>query len=52
MRMERDPEIKMFRRIFIDISLPPDFREQYISAVVRAAENLAVTPLFSRRPKS
>jgi putative redox protein len=51
MRMERDPETKMIRRIFIDISLPSGFPEQYVPAVVRAAEKCAVKAHLQRAPE-
>jgi len=50
MRMERDPDIKMISRIFIDISLPPRFPEKYVSAVVRAADQCAVKAHLKQAP--
>jgi putative redox protein len=51
MRMERDPEVKMISRIFIDISLPPGFPAPYIPAVVRAAEKCAVKAHLQQAPE-
>jgi putative redox protein len=51
MRTERDPAGKMIRRIFIDISLPPGFPEQYIQAAVRAAEKCAVKAHLQQAPE-
>jgi putative redox protein len=51
MRTERDPAGKMIRRIFIDISLPPGFPEQYIQAAARAAEKCAVKAHLQQAPE-
>jgi ribosomal protein S12 methylthiotransferase accessory factor len=42
MKTERDAKGKMIALVSIDISLPPDFPEKYVSAVVKAAEQCTV----------
>ncbi len=42
MRTERDAKGKMIALVSIEISLPPDFPEKYVSAVVKAAEQCTV----------
>jgi len=42
MKTERDAKGKMIALVSIEISLPPDFPEKYVSAVVKAAEQCTV----------
>jgi ribosomal protein S12 methylthiotransferase accessory factor len=42
MKIERDPAKKRISLITVNISLPPDFPEKYVAAVVRAADQCTV----------
>ncbi len=42
MKTERDAKGKMISLVSIEISLPPDFPEKYVAAVVKAAEQCTV----------
>jgi len=42
MKADRDARGKMVSLVTFEISLPPDFPEKYVSAVIRAAESCTV----------
>ncbi|MBN1938113.1 MAG: OsmC family protein [Candidatus Aminicenantes bacterium] len=42
MKAERDAKGKMISLVTFEISLPPDFPEKYVGAVIRAAETCTV----------
>jgi putative redox protein len=49
-KVERDPETKMARKVVQEIQLPPEFPEQYIPAVKRAAETCLVKKHMDQPP--
>jgi len=49
-KVERDPATRMARKVQLDIQLPPDFPEQYTSAVMRAAESCLVKKHLEQPP--
>ncbi len=50
-RHETDPSNGMIRRVQIDIELPPDFPQQYLEALVRAADICAVKKHLANPPE-
>jgi ribosomal protein S12 methylthiotransferase accessory factor len=50
LRTEKDSRRKMIATIRIEIKLPPEFPEQYMKAVVKAAESCAVTKHLNEPP--
>lgn len=48
--LEYNPETRMIGKIIIDIKLPPDFPEQYKSAVINAAALCAVKKHMQNPP--
>lgn len=51
MKTERDPKGKMIKFVSIEISLPPDFPEKYVSAVIRSAEQCTVKAHLQSPPE-
>jgi ribosomal protein S12 methylthiotransferase accessory factor len=49
-KAERDPNTKMVRRVSLDIQLPKSFPQQYVSAVIRAAESCLVKKHLENPP--
>jgi ribosomal protein S12 methylthiotransferase accessory factor len=49
-KMNKNPETKMFDKILIEIELPPEFPEKYKNAVVKAADTCAVKAHLSKPP--
>lgn len=49
-RVERDPHTKMIGKIVQEIQLPPEFPEQYIPAVQRAAGSCTVKKHLEQPP--
>jgi putative redox protein len=49
-KVDRDPETKMVIKVRQEIQLPPDFPNQYASAVVRAAESCLVKKHLEHPP--
>jgi ribosomal protein S12 methylthiotransferase accessory factor len=49
-KIEQNPETKMVSKIRIEIQLPPDFPQQYASAVIRAAESCLVKKHLEHPP--
>jgi len=50
MKMNKNPETKMFDKILIEIELPPEFPEKYKNAVVKAAEACTVKAHIAKPP--
>ena len=50
-RIEDDDKTKMISKILLEIQLPPDFPEQYTSAVIRAAGACLVKKHFEQPPE-
>ncbi|MGD0101628.1 MAG: OsmC family protein [Acidobacteriota bacterium] len=49
-KVERDPKTKMASKVRLEIQLPPEFPEQYTSAVIRAAESCLVKKHLEHPP--
>ena len=49
-KAERDPDTKMATKISLDIQLPAGFPEQYVPAVIRAAETCLVKKHLEKPP--
>jgi putative redox protein len=49
-KVERNPDTKMATKISLDIQLPERFPQQYVSAVIRAAESCLVKKHFEQPP--
>ena len=49
-KVERDIATKMASKVLLEIQLPPDFPEQYTSAVIRAAESCLVKKHLEKPP--
>jgi putative redox protein len=49
-KTEHDPETKMATVVSLDIQLPAGFPEQYVSAVIRAAETCLVKKHLEKPP--
>ncbi|MCI0515062.1 OsmC family protein [candidate division KSB1 bacterium] len=49
--MERDPMTHRIRRIKLQIQVPPDFPEKYLSALIRAADLCAVKRYLQDPPE-
>jgi putative redox protein len=49
-KIEQNPQTKMVGKIRMEIQLPPDFPEQYTSAVIRAAESCLVKKHLENPP--
>ncbi len=49
-KAERDPSTKMISKISLDIQLPETFPQQYVSAVIRAAESCLVKKHLEKPP--
>jgi len=49
-RLEGDAATKMTSKILMEIQLPPEFPEQYTSAVIRAAESCLVKKHLEKPP--
>ncbi len=50
LQTETDPATRMISRVKMDIHLPPDFPQQYLRAVVNAAEACAVKKHIEKPP--
>ena len=48
--LEQNPETKMVSKIRLEIHLPPDFPQQYASAVIRSAESCLVKKHLEKPP--
>ena len=49
-KVARDPQSKMANKITLDIQLPEGFPQQYVSAVIRAAESCLVKKHLDKPP--
>ncbi len=49
-KIEQNPQTKMTARIRLEIQLPPDFPEQYTSAVIKSAESCLVKKHLENPP--
>ncbi len=49
-RLEGDAATKMTSKILLEIQIPPEFPEQYTSAVIRAAESCLVKKHLEKPP--
>lgn len=50
-KIEADDKTKMISKVLLEIQLPPDFPEQYTSAVIRAAGSCLVKKHFEQPPE-
>lgn len=51
MRCEQDPKTKLYSKMVLELTLPPDFPEKYKKAVTRAAESCFIKKHFSNPPQ-
>lgn len=49
-KLERNPSTKMVGKVMVEIQLPGEFPQQYVSAVVRAAESCMVKKHLENPP--